>query len=107
MTERRPVLVILFDPTEGETLRVLRARFPEARLILLTVPGAASCLSGLADETWTDGAARGPARFLALVRRLSWAHIGEGYDCENTALTRFIRLCVWPRPHWHVKRYGV
>lgn len=103
----RSVLAILFDPANGEMLRRLRECHPGARLILLTVPEAAPRLAGFADEVWTDGAARGPARFLALVRRISWAHIDEGYDCENSVLTRFIRLCVWPRPHWHVRRYGV
>ena len=82
-------------------LRRLRARHPAERLILLTVPAAAPGLAGLADETWTDGAVRGPGRFLALVRRMSWAHIGDVYDFEARAPTWFMRLCVWPRPHWH------
>lgn len=98
------VVAILFTPSaEGEAaLRAIRARHGAARLIALTTPAAAPRLRPLADEVWADGLARGPSRLLALLRRLAWASPGHIYDLEATRLTRFMRLCVWPRPKWHI-----
>ncbi len=98
------VIVILFSPSDGseKVLRLIRARHEGAKLVLLTTPGAAARLQPFADEVWADGTARGPGRFLALVRRLAWASPAHIYDLEATQLTRFMRLCVWPRPKWHL-----
>ncbi len=106
MGEPKPVLVILFDAAaHGETLRgifdAIARRHPGSQVILLTTQEAAPRLGGLASAIWTDGAARGPVRLLSLVRRISWAHIGHIYDLEMSALTRFMRFCVWPMPQWH------
>jgi hypothetical protein len=89
------------DEAAGEALKLIRSRHPSANLVLLTSQGAAPGLRTLADEVWTDGAARGPSRFLALVRRLAWASPAHIYDLEAAGMTRFMRLCVWPRPKWH------
>lgn len=106
VAEANPVLVILFDAqphgeTPGETFELIARRHPGAQVILLTTPEAAPRFSGFGVTVWTDGSARGPVRFLALVRRISWAHIGHIYDLEMSALTRFMRFCVWPMPQWH------
>ncbi|HEX7776038.1 MAG TPA: hypothetical protein VF449_05880, partial [Parvibaculum sp.] len=80
------VVAILFAPgAEGEAaLRRIGARHPGAKLILLTGPDAALRLAPLATEVWTDGKARGPVRFLALLRRLAWASPAYIYDLEAT-----------------------
>jgi hypothetical protein len=97
-----PVLAILFDAAPGEApLLAVRRRHPDARLILLTTAGAAPRLAPFADEVWPEGVPRGPARFLALMRRIAWAGIVHIYDLEGRPATRFMRVCVWPRPHWH------
>ncbi len=106
VAEPKPVLVILFDAgRHGETPRdmfdAVARLHPGSEVILLTTPDAAPRLAGLCTTIWTDGAARGPVRLLALVRRISWAHIGHIYDLEMSALTRFMRFCVWPMPQWH------
>lgn len=79
----------------------MRLAHPEARLILLTTPEGRGHAGGLADEYWEDGAVKGASAFLARARRLSWASAGHIYDLEASRTTRFLRLCVWPRPHWH------
>jgi hypothetical protein len=106
VAEAKPVLVILLDAnahgaTPDELFGLVARRHPGAEVILLTTPEAAPRFSGLGVTVWTDGLARGPVRFLALVRRISWAHIGHIYDLEMSALTRFMRFCVWPMPQWH------
>lgn len=106
MIEPKPVLVILFDgggrdETPRDMFDAVARLHPGSEVILLTTPGAAARLAGLSPTIWTDGAARGPVRLLALVRRISWAHIGHIYDLEMSPLTRFMRFCVWPMPQWH------
>lgn len=85
-------------------LEAIRARHPAARLILLTSLKAAGPHRALADEAWEDGAVKGASAFLARARRLSWASPGHIYDLEGNLATRFLRLCVWPRPQWHYMR---
>lgn len=99
------VLAILLTPgPEGEAgLRAIRARHHGARLVLLTTPQAADRLGFLADEVWSEGVARGPGRFLALLRRIAWMDFAHVYDLEASRLTRLMRFCVWPRPYWHAK----
>lgn len=97
-----PILAILFDGAGGEAaLTALRRRHPGAPLVLLTTADAAPRLAAFADEVWTEAVPRGPARFLALMRRIAWMRVGHIYDFEDSAATRLMRLCVWPRPHWH------
>jgi hypothetical protein len=101
------ILAILLTPgAEGERrLQRLRMRTQGARLVLLTTPAAASRLAGFADEVWGEGVARGPGRFLALVRRISWMSFAEVHDLEASPLTRLMRFCVWPRPKWHLHKH--
>ena len=72
-----PVFVISVTPSLSAVLRLerVRAAHPGARVVLLTKKDAQGGLTRQADEVWSEGMARGPARFL--------------------------RLCVWPRPQWH------
>lgn len=100
----RPVLAILFDPGRAAFLAEVRRRHAASPLILITTPAAASRLAPLADEIWAEGLARGPARFLALVRRIAWARVAHIYDLEGSFPTRFMRFCVWPKPQWHGAR---
>ena len=99
----RPVLVIALSSKAkaAALLAGARADHPAARLVLLVGEPASPALMRAADEIWPEGAARGPARFLALMRRMSWMGFSDIYDAEGSALTRFMRLCVWPRPRWH------
>ncbi|HEY4343598.1 MAG TPA: hypothetical protein VGN05_04580 [Parvibaculum sp.] len=101
------ILAILLTPgAEGEArLRALRLDRHGARLVLLTRPEAAAGLAGLADEVWSEGVAKGPGRFLALVRRISWMSFAEVHDLEASPLTRLMRFCVWPRPKWHLHKH--
>lgn len=98
-----PVFVISLAPSLSAVLRleIVRADHPGARIVLLTRAGAQAGLTRQADEVWSEGLARGPGRFLALARRISWMSFGHVYDFDGTLVTRFLRLCVWPRPHWH------
>lgn len=97
-----PVLAIVFEAAKGErALPALRRRHPGARLILLTKAGAAPRLAALADEVWPEGLPRGPARLLALMRRIAWARVAHVYALEAGLPLRLMRLCVWPRPQWH------
>jgi len=82
-------------------LDAVRRAHPGARLILLTTPEGRRKAGALADECWPDGTVSGAAAFLARARRLSWASAGHIYDLETSRATRFLRLCVWPRPQWH------
>jgi|TARA_R110000824_G_scaffold118960_14_gene272241 hypothetical protein len=101
-TRARAVLVLLLAPRADaeDRLRAVRAGIGDARIVLLTSPAAVARLSPLADEVWSEGLAHGPARFLALVRRISWMEFAAIYDCEGSFMTRFLRFCVWPRPKW-------
>lgn len=97
-----PVLVIVFEAAKGEpALAALRRRHPGARLIVLTTAASARRLGPLADEVWPDGLPRGPARLLALMRRIAWARVAHVYALEAGLPLRLMRLCVWPRPQWH------
>ncbi|MES1989452.1 MAG: hypothetical protein V4441_00695 [Pseudomonadota bacterium] len=99
----RPVLVIALSSKTKAAAIVSGARMdhPSARLVLLVGAPASPALMAAADEVWSEGAARGPARFLALMRRMSWMGFSDIYDAEESMVTRFMRLCVWPRPRWH------
>ena len=98
-----PILVILLEPaSEAEArLALLRAMHPGCRLVLLTRPEYATRFHGLTDEIWDEGLARGPSRFLALVRRMSWMSFAHVHDLDGSPMTQILRLCVWPRPKWH------
>ncbi|MCF8470955.1 MAG: hypothetical protein K9G30_09245 [Parvibaculum sp.] len=85
----------------ADQLRAIRERHRSSRLILLTTQDAGEDCRKWADETWHDGALKGAGGFLARARRLSWASPGHIYDLEGSRPTRLLRLCVWPRPHWH------
>lgn len=82
-------------------IEAIRSMHHGARLILLTTPEGREQAAGLADEYWEDGAVKGASAFLARARRLSWASPAHIYDLEASRVTRFLRLCVWPRPQWH------
>ncbi|MGV8995726.1 MAG: hypothetical protein ACOH12_02125 [Parvibaculaceae bacterium] len=99
----RPILVIALSSKAkaAAVMSGIRADHPTARLVLLVGEPASPVLMQGADEVWPEGAARGPARFLALMRRMSWMGFSDIYDAEESAVTRFMRLCVWPRPRWH------
>ena len=101
-----PILVILLDPgAEAEArLALLRAMHPGAKLMLLTEREYAARFEGLVDEVWDEGVARGPSRFLALVRRISWMSFAHVHDLDGSSMTRILRLFVWPRPRWHAFR---
>jgi hypothetical protein len=101
-----PVLAILLTGSAaGEAaLSALRKAHPGAHLVVLTRMDAISRLSPLADEVWGEGVPRGPVRFLALMRRMSWMGFAHVHDLEGTLITRFMRFCVWPRPVWHAMR---
>ncbi len=97
-----PILAIVFEAATGEgALLALRRCHPGAKLILLTTAASARRLGPLADEVWPEGLPRGPARFLALMRRIAWARVQHVYALEKGLPLRFMRLCVWPRPQWH------
>ena len=87
-------------------LNAVRKAHPAAKLVLMTTPEGAAALASSADETWEDGAVRGASAFLARARRLSWASPAHIYDLEGSRATRFLRLCVWPRPQWHGRAPG-
>jgi hypothetical protein len=101
------VLAIVLTPgLDAEAcLRAVRARHGNAKLTLLTTPDAAARLAGLADEIWSEAGARGPGRFLALMRRISWVGFADVYDLEASPLTRIMRFCVWPRPRWRLHKH--
>ncbi len=101
-----PILVILLEPgKEAEArLALLRAMHPGAKLVLLTEAEHATRFKKLVDEVWDEGVARGPSRFLALVRRISWMSFAHVHDLDGSAMTPILRLCVWPRPKWHAFR---
>jgi len=97
------ILAILLEPDAQAEVRLahLRAIHPAARLVLLTRPAFAARFQNLADELWAEGVARGPSRFLALVRRMSWMSFAHVHDLDGSPMTSILRLCVWPRPRWH------
>lgn len=99
----RPVLVIALTSRDeaADVMARVRVTHPKARLVLLVGEKAAPALMSAADEVWPEGVARGPARFLALMRRMSWMGFSDIYDAEGTQMTRFMRYLVWPRPRWH------
>ena len=101
-----PVLVILLEPhAEAEArLALLRAMHPGARLVLLTEPEHAARLASHVDEVWDEGVARGPSRFLALIRRMSWMNFAHVHDLDGSFLTHILSFCVWPKPKWHTFR---
>ncbi len=84
-----------------QDIKAIRSAHPGTRLILLTTPDGRREAGDLADECWQDGAVKGASAFLARARRLSWASAEHIYDLETSRTTRFLRLCVWPRPQWH------
>lgn len=84
-----------------EGLAAIRARHPGTQLLLLTRPECTGPHRRLADEIWEDGAVKGASAFLARARRLSWASAAHIYDLEGNLAVTLLRLCVWPRPHWH------
>ncbi|MDO8290426.1 MAG: hypothetical protein Q7T44_14525 [Parvibaculum sp.] len=100
---QRPVLVIALTSRDDAAgvMAEARATHPGARLVLLVGETAAPDLMQAADEVWPEGVARGPARFLALMRRMSWMGFSDIYDAEGTQMTRLMRYLVWPRPRWH------
>lgn len=104
--QKQPVIAIWLGAGGGEAaadkLRAIKERHLSSRLILMTTQDAGEDCRKWADETWRDGALKGAAGFLARARRLSWASPGHIYDLEGSGLTQALRLCVWPRPQWHM-----
>lgn len=100
------ILIIALTPDAAReaSLRGLREGQPDANLVLLTNPQGAARLAPLANEVWSEGLARGPGRFLALARRISWMSFSAVHDLEATPLTRVMRFCVWPRPKWYLHK---
>ena len=101
------VLVIALDAAKADLftpqITLLRARHKSAKLILLTSAELADRLEKPVpvDEIWPEGHLHGAFRLLALLRRISWAGVGDIYDLEQNGLTLLVRFSVWPRPHWH------
>ncbi|HCX66277.1 hypothetical protein [Parvibaculum sp.] len=111
MAETGRTVVAIWLEAGGEdhlraALAAIRTAHEGARLILLTTPEGRRKAGDLADISWEDGAARGAGAFLARARRLSWASALHIYDLEGSRATRFMRLCVWPRPQWHERAPG-
>lgn len=100
-----PVLLVALSSAAQMRLRQdaerLLASFPDTRIILLTGQDAMVAPDRVA-EVWHDGDRRGAGAFLARMRRLSWAGFGAVYDFDATFFTKFMRICLWPRPKWHV-----
>lgn len=98
-----PILAICLAPDAATPARLaqLRRENQETHLVLLTTPGAADALRDHADEVWAEGIARGPSRFLALVRRISWMSFAHVHVLDGARTARFMRFCVWPQPCWH------
>jgi hypothetical protein len=110
---RAPVLLIRLRPwqdAEWERVRAtLEAAHPETPFWLLSAgqplpPWAGSFFR----EIWQDGAPRGPGRWLALMRRLSWGGFAVIYDGEGpeggAAQIKLWRFLVRPAPEWRVLR---
>jgi hypothetical protein len=101
------VLLIASHQTVEATLEtclpMLQARHKGAKFILLVTPHLATQLrnAGMELEIWPDAQLRGILRFIALMRRISWAGAKHIYDLDQTVRTRLMRFLVWPRPHWH------
>ncbi|NIJ40741.1 hypothetical protein FHS78_001017 [Parvibaculum indicum] len=82
-------------------LERISAAHPGAALLLLSHAGAEAPPEIPLAAHWRDGNMRGPLRFLALSRRLSWAGAACGYDLAPTARSRFLRRSVRPAIPWH------
>lgn len=98
-----PILIILLEPDKQAEARLalLHAMHSGTRLVLLTQAEYAARLEGFADEVWGEGIARGPSRFLALVRRMSWMNFAHVHELDGSVMSQILRFCVWPRPKWH------
>jgi hypothetical protein len=72
----------------------------EAELTILTNQDTQQFAAGLGD-LWPDGHPRGFLRWLALMRRISWADFDEIVDFENSLRTRFYRWAIRPCPAWY------
>lgn len=108
MTEKdlsgRPVLVMLLREGEkmpGPALRRISTSHGGAALLLLTHAAANPPADIPIVAHWRDGNMRGPLRFLALSRRLSWAGAACGYDLAPTARSRFLRWSMRPSIPWY------
>ena len=85
-----------------KALAWLCGQAPGDRLVVLTTPQYMGVCAGSAHQIWSDGAVRGGAGVLALVRRLSWAGFAAVYDPAPTIRSRLYRYLTNPRPPWHV-----
>lgn len=100
-----PVLLLALSPRAqarfSRDAGPLLASLPETGIVLLTSHDAIT-VPDQVGEVWRDGDRRGAGAFLARMRRLSWAGFGTVYDFDDTIFTKFMRICLWPRPKWHV-----
>lgn len=102
---RSPILLVAISPEARDRFAQqgaeLLTRLPETEIILLTSSASLVAPIGV-GEVWGDGDRRGASAFLARMRRLSWAGFGAVYDFDATFFTKIMRICLWPRPKWHV-----
>ena len=102
------VILMLRGGAEGLkfALERISAAHPGAELLLLTHENVETPPDMPVSAHWRDGNMRGPLRFLALSRRLSWAGAKCGYDLAPTARSRFLRWSVRPSIPWHEAENG-
>lgn len=73
-----------------------------AHITLLTTPAFTSLAAdtGLFDEIWDDGRAKGFGALLSLVRRMSWAGFSRVYDLQTSSRSSLYHRLLWPRTQW-------
>ena len=99
-----PVIVMMLEGGSerlAPALERIAAAHPGAELVLLTHMKAETPRNVALAAHWKDGAMRGPLRFLALSRRISWIGAKCGYDLAPTRRSRVLRSTVRPAIPWY------
>ena len=102
--EKGTVIVMMLgggSETLVTALDRIAAAHPGAELVLLTHMEAQTPPNVAPAAHWRDGAMRGPLRFLALSRRLSWLGAICGYDLAPTLRSRVLRSTIRPSIPWY------